>query len=280
MSFASHGFSSPSMGKFRASLRAVPAYKAWLDFGEDLNRLGLEMLEGLNVPLANNQRLTIAALFARAHKSLQAALFLSEMGLVGDARTVLRSAVEGAIALNALANDAQFLDQLTEAHHYNQRKKAKLVLDNPDYRTIYSAAQIKEMQDTIKDVDAKEAATGRDLHDVTWSNVAAKHCRDLYDLLYRLLSSDGTHTTLDSLNRMFDYDPATKRITDLKVGPDILNLVETLKAACLMFLWAADPFERAFSQIGNRARIEQMIKRFDSLPQNEPSASVTADFTG
>jgi len=136
------------------------------------------------------------------------------------------------------------------------------------------------MQDTIKDVDAREIAAGRDLRDVTWSNVAAKHCPDLYDLLYRLLSSDGTHTTLHSIYRMFDYDPATKRITDLKVGPDILNLAETLKAACLMFLRVADPFARAFSQTGIRARIEQMIERFDSLPQNEPDASVTANFKG
>jgi hypothetical protein len=268
------------MEKFRDTLRSVPAYKQWFEIAQDLNSLGLQMLDGLNVPLDDKQRVTIAALFARAHKSLQAAILLSEMGLVGDARTVLRSAVEGAIASNALANDAQFLDQLIEAHHLNQRKKAGLVLNNPDYRTIYSAKQIAEMEQTIKDINAIEAAAGRELRDVTGSNIAAKHCKDLYDLLYRLLSSDGTHTTCDSINRMFDYDPASKRISALKTGPDISNLLETIKAACLMFLWAADPLACAYNQTAIRDRLQQMMQRFVALPQDEPDASIVPRFNG
>ena len=278
MSFSTHGFLSPELEKFRATLRSVPTYKAWFELGDDLNRFGHEMVDGLDVPLDDNQRLTIAGLFVRAHKSLQTAILLAEMGLVGDARTVLRSAVEGAIALNALANDPTFLDQLCEAHYVNQRKKARLVLANPDYRTTYSTAQIVEMQTTIKEVDAKEKVAARKLGDINWADIAQKHCKNLYDLLYRLLSSDGTHTTLDSINRVFEYDVHTKQIIGIKVGPDIANLVETLKAACLMFLWAADPFARAYSQAETSARIQKMMQRFIALPQDEPNATVVPNF--
>src|SRR6266852_7159998 len=120
MSFSTDGFLSPTMDRFRASLKNVAAYKAWFDFAEELNRFGLDMLLDRDVPRHDNQRLTIAILFVRAHKSFQSSLLLAERGLIGDARVVLRSAVEGAIALNALANDAAFLDQLIEAHYYNQ----------------------------------------------------------------------------------------------------------------------------------------------------------------
>ena len=82
------------------------------------------MLRDRDVPRHDNQRLTIAILFIRAHKSFQSSLLLAERGLISDARVVLRSGVEGAIALNALANDATFLDMLIEAHYYNQRKTA------------------------------------------------------------------------------------------------------------------------------------------------------------
>ena len=41
------------------------------------------------------------------------------------------------------------------------------------------------METTIKDVTDKEAAAGREFRDITWATVAAKHCRDLYDLLYQ-----------------------------------------------------------------------------------------------
>jgi len=283
MSFDTHGFRSPEIEKFRSTLRNVPAYKAWLDFGDDLIRLGIDMLQGLDVPLRDNQRLTIAALFVRAHKSLQAAIVLAEMGLVGDARTVLRSAAEGAIALNALAADPKFLDQLVEAHHFNQKKKARLVLNNPDYLAIYSAAQIEEMEATVKEVDEMdkemENKSHRKLVDITWANVALKHCKDLYDLLYRQLSSDGTHTTIDSINRVFDCDAKSHQITNLKVGPDIANLVETLKAACLMFLWAADPFAQAYHQSEVGRRIQEMMQRFVTLPKDEPDATVVANFS-
>jgi hypothetical protein len=110
------------------------------------------------------------------------------------------------------------------------------------------------------------------------ANVALKHCKDLYDLLYRLLSSDGTHTTLDSINRVFDYDATSHHITNVKVGPDIADLVETLKSACLMFLWAADPFPRVYNQSEIGTRIQKMMRRFVALPQDEPDATVVPNF--
>ncbi len=118
MTFAADGYFSPAMERFRSSARKVPEYKSWFGFAEVLNRLGLDMLDGLEVAHGDNQRSTIAALFVRAHKSFQAAIILAETGLLGDARAVLRSAVEGAIALNALANDATFLQRLINAHYH------------------------------------------------------------------------------------------------------------------------------------------------------------------
>ncbi|HXW72429.1 MAG TPA: hypothetical protein VEK34_13475 [Methylocella sp.] len=137
------------------------------------------------------------------------------------------------------------------------------------------------MEATIKAVDTMEndpGRNGRTLADVTWADVAVKYCKDLYELLYRRLSSDGTHTTLDSIDRVFDNDPATKNITGLKVGPDILGLVETLKAACLMFIWAAEPFALVYNQTDAQTRIEKMMERFKTLPPDEPSVTVVANF--
>jgi hypothetical protein len=256
MTFKIDGFLSADMEKFSASLRTVPEYKAWFTFAEGLNRLGLEKLEGTEPPRTDNQKLAISALFVRAHKSLAAALLLAELGLVGDARGVLRSAVEGAIATRALAVEPKFLDELIEAHHVNQRKKARLVVDNPDYAATYSAEKIAEMSATIAQVDALEAAkmkaSNRKLRDIRWATVGAKYCKDLYELLYRLLSADGTHTTLDAINRMFDYSP-TGEIASVKVGPDVGAMVETLKADCLMFLWAAESFANVYGLTNIRA---------------------------
>jgi hypothetical protein len=245
MAFDTSGFLSPALSGFRETLRSVPTYRVWFEFSESLNRLGLELLRDRDVPLQDSQRVTIAGLFVRAHKSFQAALTLCEIGLTADARVVLRGGVEGAIALNALADDATFLDRLKEAHYFNRRKVARLVLSNPNYRKNYSTEEIKNMESTVKEADDLEVIKGSKLSEINWADVALKHCKDLYELLYRSLSSDGTHTTITSVERSFDYD-ANGKITAVKVGPDLVRLVETLKAACLMFLWAADPFARAF----------------------------------
>jgi hypothetical protein len=137
-----------------------------------------------------------------------------ERGLISDARVVLRSGVEGAIALNALANEATFLDVLIEAHYYNQRKTANVILSDPAYGAEHSPQQIAEMQATIADVNAREqAVTPRNFDDPNWANVAQKHCKDLY-ILYRLFSSDGPHTTINAIHRRVAYD-ANQQISEL-----------------------------------------------------------------
>ena len=212
-------------------------------------------------------------LFVRAHKSLAAALILTELGLVGDARGVLRSAVEGAIAIRTLAAEPKFLDELIEAHHFNQRKKARLVVNDPTYAAAYSDENIAQMNATIAQVDAMEAAklkaSNLKLQDITWANVGEKYCKDLCKLLYRLLSGDGTHTTIDAINRMFDYSP-TGRIVSVKVGPDLVHMVETLKAGCIMFLEAAGSFANVYELANLQTRVQEETARFQTLPQGEP----------
>lgn len=282
MTFKIDGFLSAGMEQFSTSLRTVPEYKAWFEFAESLNRIGYEGLEGTEPPRTDNQKLTISALFVRAHKSLAAAIILTEAGLVGDARSVLRSAVEGAIAIRALAAEPKFLNELIEAHHVNQSKKARLVVDNPDYAATYPAEKIAEMNATIAQVKEMESvklkASNKKLQDIKWANVGRKYCKDLYELLYRLLSADGTHTTLDAINRMFDYSP-TGEIMSVKVGPDVADMVETLKAGCLMFLWAAESFATVYGLTNMQERVQEKMAEFMTLPQNEPSkAAVEGKF--
>jgi hypothetical protein len=94
------------------------------------------------------------------------------------------------------------------------------------------------------------------------------HCPDLYKLLYRPLSIDGTHTNLDAINRHVQVDPGG-RVTGLKGGPDAEGIVEVLKAATLIVLWAADPISRAFPMDGIDDRIQAYLRRFRELPGSE-----------
>jgi hypothetical protein len=72
---------------------------------------------------------------------------------------------------------------------------------------------------------------------------------------------------------MFDYGP-TGEIVSVKVGPDIANMVETLKAGCLMFLWAAESFADVYGLAKTQARIQEKMAAFVTLPPDEPDKVV------
>jgi Family of unknown function (DUF5677) len=265
MSFEIDGFFSPDIDQFISAVRNTAPTKAWFDFARDLNRIGFDLLRNAKTAPSENAAFAIHGLFVRGHQSFQSALLLAERGLIGDARAVLRSGVEGTIAIYALAADPSFVDDLIEAHYYNQRKAARLLLADPTYLATYDAADIAAMNSAVATADAAEQAKGRKLRDINWADVALKHCRDLYQLMYRSFSSDGAHTTLNSLDRYVMAD-ANGRITSFKSAPGPEGLVETLSAICLLFLWAADPFAVSVGRPDVTGKIKQELRRFASLP--------------
>jgi hypothetical protein len=265
VSFEQDGFFSPELDQFRDAMRTTDPSKPWFDYALDLNRIGLDLLRQAKTVRSDNALFTMHGIFVRTHQSYQAALLLAERGLIGDARTVLRSGIEGAIAIHALAADPTFVQRLIEAHHINQRKIARLLLNNPQYLARCSAAEIAAMQRVVADVDAMEAAPNPKLRDINWADVALKYCPDLYQLLYRSFSSDGTHATLSSLDRYVITD-INKEITAFKAVPDGEGVVEVLSAACLLFVWAADPLAAAVDRPDITAQIKEQLQRFGTLP--------------
>jgi Family of unknown function (DUF5677) len=265
MSFEQEGFFSPDLDRFREAVRTTDPTKAWFDYALDLNRIGFDLLRSATTTRSEPAEFAQHGIFVRTHQSFQSALILLERGLAGDARSVLRSGVEGAIAIHALGSDPSFVDRLIEAHHVSQRKTARLLLANPDYMASYSPADIAAMQAVVASVDAMEDAPKAKLRDINWADVALKHCPDLYQLLYRSLSSDGTHATLTSLDRYVVTD-ASMEITAFKSAPDPDGLAEVLSMACLLFLWASDPFAVSAKRPDVTDRIREEVQRFGTLP--------------
>jgi hypothetical protein len=272
MSFEIDGFFSPEIDRFRESVRATAPFKDWFDYAVGLNRIGLDLMKRESTPLADRRLFTMYGHFVRTQQTFQGALLMAERGMVPNARILLRSGVESAIAICALAKDDSLVDQMVAAHHLNQRKYARIVVSNPNYSASYSAQEIAEMQATIAVVDAMEAASGKKLTEINWADTAADHCFDLYHLLYRTLSSDSTHATINSLNRLLEVD-SNQQITAFKVAPDLDGLVEALSAACLLFIWAADPFAAAFNRPDVSAELSRQLKLFAQLPGAFPRSA-------
>ena len=67
-------------------------------------------------PLDNTKQLVVSLLLARTLTSYCAAILLARRGMVADARAIVRSCTESAIALGAMATINGFFDQMVEAH--------------------------------------------------------------------------------------------------------------------------------------------------------------------
>ena len=263
MPFETDGFFSSDAEGFRRSVRETEPFKAWFDYALGLNRLGFDTLRAVQTALSDNRQIALNVQFVRVHQSFQSALILSERGLVPDARVVLRSAVEGAIAIHALAKDAGFVEQMIEAHYRSQRTQARVLLDK--FSASFSVEEIANMNKAIADADAYQASRRKELTEIKWEQVAEKHCPELYQLFYRDLSSDGTHATINAAERFLVVDGAGQ-ITDFKVVPDTQGLVDVLSAASLVFIWAAGPYAETNGLVDKAAAINNRMAEFKALP--------------
>ena len=83
----------------------------------------------------------------------------------------------------------------------------------------YKAEDVAAMKGVVASVDAMEKAKGTKLRDINWADGAVKYCPDLYQLMYRSLSSDGTHTTLNTLDHYAMADDKIKQRLGTKDQP-------------------------------------------------------------
>lgn len=143
-SFEIDGFFSPEVEQFRHAVRSTPPFSTWFDYALGLNRIDLDLMKRATVALADRRLFTMYGHFVRVSQTFQGAVLLAERGMVPNARILLRSGVESAIAICALAESDELVDQMIAAHHQMQRKYARLVVNSADYRAHYTEHEIAE----------------------------------------------------------------------------------------------------------------------------------------
>jgi Family of unknown function (DUF5677) len=176
----------PEVEQFRIAVRRDPHFKMWFDFADQLVRSGHEILKKHETLRDHAQHLLMSALFLRAHESLQATLTLAERGMIPDARGIVRSAVETAIASVALEAEESFIDRVIGAGSKHKLTVAREILGDVDYKAVYSAETIEMLEKTVMDIEAIDKQSPRAPVAINWKDIADKHCKALYVTLYRL----------------------------------------------------------------------------------------------
>lgn len=139
------GFLAESLHRVRSHVREK--YAAWRDLLLRVNRLAVANQHAIVIHTDSNVERYSAVLFARTITTTQASTLLLEMGLVSQARVLLRSAVETLFALAAIAKDANTVGKLVEGHAAEQKRAAKNA-------QLWQDGELKKIADA-------EAASGR-----------------------------------------------------------------------------------------------------------------------
>ena len=230
----------------------------WRVFADKLLQLSEKLCSAMPGDLTENQRLVVSLLYARSHQSFKSAVLLAERGYNGDARTLVRSAVESAIAIAATGKDAVFVDRLVEADQDRRLRWIRATLNDPELQHGHSPEDLQRFRDTIV---AAGDTKPRGIH---WDAVAAtSNTKVLYHLHYRPMSWH-THVGIESLNEYALLD-AKQDIVGPKCNGDTAGYAATVEAACDVIFWAGCMTSEFFGLTELLEEFRVMHRRYDKM---------------
>lgn len=145
---------------------------------------------------------------------------------------------------------------------------ARMLLETPQYRDEITS-EIKQLETRVTELTALRKAKPDECKRVNWADVANKYgCQDLYSTLYRLMSADGTHVTVNAIARCFEINDAGE-VTMMKVGPDTDGLVISMNAACVAFMSSVEPLLSHYPNADFTARLHELTEDFKSIAVEE-----------
>jgi hypothetical protein len=215
-SFAERGYLSPTIDDFRVTQKAT--YKEVFEEVEAASDIAQVTLMGACVDLNEPHMVAAIVFLQRTIRSCQAALILCERGLVVDAQTLLRSAVEAMFHGIALINDPSVFTRIAREGDIVEAKQADAMI-----KSLSENGLTEQNIVDLTEVVSRGAGKGAGFSTYDAARVAG--LMPLYDTFYRGLSGIASHATFRSMDSsIFVGDESAA----LMAGPTDLHLEFTL----------------------------------------------------
>ena len=262
--FLSKGFLSATLSALIPNI--LRDFAPWFSVVESFNNLGMRVLPAVKADQTSNQQLVAAVLYGRTLASFQAAIVLTERGMLADARTVVRAAAETAILLCAVVRDAKVCNHMIDRHLWHHRKLCNSWLNDPQAIAEMTPQQVDDIKAKIADIDKNYPETKKIKGDPISLDTLARTAgvNALYNVVYRLTSGDAAHTSIDALNRHVRADEQQK-ILGLKFGPEVGDLPHTLSDAMSVLGHALLAVLELFALSQFSANLDQCIASWKAL---------------
>lgn len=246
----SRGFLSDAVRGVREDVRRD--YAAFVHLLDEVNSRAVTLQHDIAIHRDCPSELYGAALFARTLASTQACVLLLEHGLVSQARTVLRSALETLFPLGALANHPHLAEELLQSHEADRRTIAERIRrwHDPELR----AAIVEHITDS--ELEQLLGSKAKSLNQFELSKLA--DMEDWYLSVYMLLSFSA-HGAVSDLTGHLVTDKSGN-VIEFRNEPQLQDQADTWAYTIEMQLRAVDALTKLFKlgQPSTQALAEQL----------------------
>lgn len=215
-SFSETGFLSPTIEDFRV-LQKVKYHQSFAE-AEAASAVAQVTIMGAGVDLAQPHMVASLVFLQRTIRSCQAAILLCERGLVVDAQTLLRSAVEAMFHGIALLNEPSVFARIAREGDIAEAKQADAMI-----KSLSGDGLTEQNIVDLTDVISRAAGEGKGFS--TYDAARISGLMPLYDTLYRGLSGMASHATFRSMDSSLVVEGES---ASLMAGPTDLHLEFTL----------------------------------------------------
>ena len=257
MRFNIDGFLSPDLKAWTDSARLE--HKAWFDLAEELNKACMEAMYAAHPVQTSEKQLVASLIFCRALQSFQGVILLAERGMMADARTLVRSCAESAIAVGCASVDDDFLDDLIAGSVKHHKAVAEKILSNPDVVPHLEQDKTDKLKVLLDELENRPSGG------INWEQAARKAGMSvLYDTVYRGTSGDAAHVTIDSINRHLKKDNE-QNITGLSFRPESNGLNDTISCAISALLFSLNALGTSLRRIDYEQIVEIYNAKWKAL---------------
>lgn len=244
MTFIDAGFWSRELDGWCDKKRVE--HDLWYSLADDVNADAMKVLFLAAPNKSNTRELLAAVLYGRALQSVQAVILLSRRGLITDARALARGCLESAIVLGGLAHIENFEKELIDDHHRSRQRTANVLLEAKPLNPGLTDEQREQLRKIFGSI-ATESQPGGPKSLVLEQVARRAGLESAYNMLYRPLSGDAAHPTIESLTRLVTSG-ADGEIEGIAFRPTDTDLENTLSAAITSIQIAMEALAQTFQR--------------------------------
>ncbi len=235
-------------------------YRNLFDFASNLNRLSMELMRSIKLDWDDHPKIILNTLQLRLIENYQAVVLLLQLGMVSQAKVIVRGMLETLFILVALQKKPDLLQCYFDQFEEGRKRALKASCQFEGEHLKKAAKEHKLEQHYINQRFAVKGKTLKVLKPKQWA--AEAELLDFYNLWYTLYSNS-SHSNLPALDDHFDK---TEQELNLSFGPTDKYLCEVFQCCAYIMLNANHSISLVFD-IDKKKEHDEIFERIKKIDE-------------